>query len=178
MPKPKVLVTLDSMKDINCGYYSFGKGLGDALIEKNKERFKFTFYLFDSTRYFDNKADILRLSTLDKIFFPARNNFDVVHFSDQTCRLNPGMVNAKKIMTIHDMNKVHLKFSKPYRIRVYLKRLEKVIDKCDKIVAISKFVANDVLHYFPQAKDKLTVIYNGADKLVLPAGHLPAYLPR
>jgi hypothetical protein len=27
------------MKDANCGYFSFGKGLGDALIQENNGKF-------------------------------------------------------------------------------------------------------------------------------------------
>jgi glycosyltransferase involved in cell wall biosynthesis len=179
MNQPSVLVTFDSMKDINRGYYSFGKGLGDALIKQNNGKFKLKYYLFKHNPYlFNGAVDILYLSILDKIFFKASNDFDVVHFSDQTCRLKPGKVNAKKIMTIHDMNKVHLKFSKPHRIQVYIEKLRKLIARCDKIVAISHFVANDVLHYFPEAKDKVSVIYNGADKLIVPDGHIPIFRPQ
>ncbi len=179
MSKPSVLVTFDSMKNPNSGYFSFGKGLGDALIAQNNDRFKLEYYMFKKTIYqFDGKVDIIYLSGLHKIFFPARNKFDVVHLTDQTCRLNPGKVNAKKIMTIHDMNKVHLKFSKPNRIKVYIEKLRGLMAQCDKIVAISRFVANDVLQYFPETKDKLSVIYNGADKLVVPDGHTPAFIPQ
>jgi glycosyltransferase involved in cell wall biosynthesis len=166
------------MKDINRGYYSFGKGLGDALIKQNHERFKLKYYLFKNNPYiFKGEVDILYLSKIHRIFFPARSEFDVVHLSDQTCRLRPNKVNAKKIMTIHDMNKVHLKFSKPHRIKVYIEKLRKLIGQCDRIVAISKFVGADVLHYFPEAADKLRVIYNGADKLIVPANHSPVFLP-
>jgi glycosyltransferase involved in cell wall biosynthesis len=179
MSKPSVLVTFDSMKNPNSGYFSFGKGLGDALIRQNNDHFKLEYYMFKKTIYqFDGKVDILYRSGLHKIFFPASNKFDVVHLTDQTCRLKPGKVNAKKIMTIHDMNKVHLKFSKPHRIKVYIEKLRGLIAQCNKIVAISEFVASDVLHYFPEAKDKLSVIYNGADKLVVPAGHIPAFIPQ
>jgi glycosyltransferase involved in cell wall biosynthesis len=179
MSKPSVLVTFDSMKNPNSGYFSFGKGLGDALIRQNNGRFGLKYYMFKKTIYqFDGKVDIIQLSPLHKLFFPARNQFDIVHLTDQTCRLRPNKVNAKKIMTIHDMNKVHLKFSKPHRIRVYIEKLRRLIAQCDKIVAISKFVAEDVLHYFPEAKEKLQVIYNGADKLVVPHGHAPALRPQ
>lgn len=179
MPKPSVLVTFDSMKDINRGYYSFGKGLGNALIKQNHDRFKLTYYLFKNNPYlFNREAGVLQLSKFHRIYFPERNQFDVVHLSDQTCRLRPNKVSAKKIMTIHDMNKVHLKFSKPHRIQVYLKKLGRLISQCDKIVAISKFVANDVIHYFPEAKYKVQVIYNGADKLIVPKNHVPAFQPQ
>ena len=167
------------MKDINRGYYSFGKGLGDALIQQNRGRFKLTYYLFKNNPYLFNKeTDVLHLSKFHRIFFPERDQFNVVHLSDQTCRLKPNKVNAKKIMTIHDMNKVHLKFSKPHRIQVYLKKLGWLISQCDKIVTISKFVANDVLQYFPEARDKVRVIYNGADKLIVPQNHVPAFKPQ
>ncbi len=179
MKKPSVLVTFDSMKDANCGYFSFGKGLGDALIKQNKGEFKLKFYLFKQTQYlFNGLVDIIYLSKLDRIFFRQRNNFDIVHLSDQTCRLRPSKVNAKKVMTIHDMNKVHLKFSRPHRIKVYLEKLGKFVSQCDKIVCISEFVANDVKHYFPEAAQKVSVIYNGADKLIAKENHQPAFKPR
>ena len=166
------------MKDINRGYYSFGKGLGDALIKQNKGHFKLTFYLFKNNPYtFKGGVGILFLSKLHRLFFPARNQFDVVHLSDQTCRLRPYRVNAKTIMTIHDMNKVHLKFSKPHRIKAYIEKLRKLISHCDKVVTISQFVANDVLQYFPEARNKIRVIYNGADKLVVPEAHTPVVTP-
>ena len=179
MTKASVLVTFDSMKNPNSGYFSFGKGLGDALISQNHDRFDLNYYLFRKTIYqFDEKVDIKYLSWFHKITFTQRDKFDLVHFTDQTCRLKPGLVNAKKIMTIHDMNKVHLKFSKPHRIQVYINRLRKLIGQCDRVIAISEFVANDVLHYFPEAADKLSIIHNGAEKLAVPEGHCPAFLPK
>jgi len=179
MSKPSVLVTFDSMKDTNCGYYSFGKGLGDALIKQNRDRFKLKYYLFKGSQYlFNHLVPIQYLSFFDRILFKGRNDFDVVHLSDQTCRLRPNKVNAKTIMTIHDMNKVHLKFSRPHRIKVYLKKLGKFISQCDRVVCISQFVANDVMHYFPEAKNKISVIYNGADKLIADKNHQPAFKPQ
>ena len=167
------------MKYNNCGYYSFGKGLGDALIKQNKDRFNLSYYLFKNSYYFfKNLVSLVYLSKLDRLYFFKRNNFDLVHFTDQTCRLRPSKVRAKKIMTIHDMNKVHLKFSKPHRIEAYLKKLRKLIEQCDKIVCISKFVANDVLHYFPDAKEKVSVIYNGADRLIVNDNYTPTYTPK
>ncbi|WP_158826742.1 glycosyltransferase family 4 protein [Mucilaginibacter lacusdianchii] len=179
MPTPSVLVTFDSMKNDNCGYYYFGTGLGNAIINQNHGRFDLHYYLHTRTKYrFNEKVDILYLSKLHQLFFPSRNKFDLLHLSDQTCRLKPSKVNAKKIMTIHDMNKVHLKFSKPHRIDVFLEKLGKFISEVDKVVAISEFVANDVRHYFPEAAHKVSVIYNGADKLIVPENHVPAFTPQ
>lgn len=45
-------------------------------------------------------------------------------------------------------------------------------------MAISNFVAADVVQHFPQTADKIRVIYNGADKLLPTPGHQPAYVPK
>ncbi|WP_162618512.1 glycosyltransferase family 4 protein [Pedobacter yulinensis] len=166
------------MKDTNCGYFSFGKGLGDALISQNTQRFDLSFYLFKHTAHqFKGVDRTIYRSVLDNLLFRHRNDFEVVHLSDQTCRLHPAQLRAKKIMTVHDMNKVHLKFSKPGRIRAYLKKLGAKISKCDHIVAISQFVADDIKSYFPESAHKVQVIHNGADKLQPVPGHRPAFEP-
>jgi glycosyltransferase involved in cell wall biosynthesis len=179
MSKPSVLITLDSMKNPNSGYFSFGKGLGDALIKQNHDRFRLKYYMFKNTPYFfNNMVDILYLSRLHNIYFPAFDQFDLVHFTDQTCRLRPYKVNAKRIMTIHDINNIHLKLKSQKKLNAQINKLRSFISYCDKIVTISQFVADDILRFIPEAKEKLSVIYNGADKLVVPDNHQPVYLPK
>ncbi|MCJ8208436.1 glycosyltransferase family 4 protein [Mucilaginibacter sp. RS28] len=167
------------MKNTNCGYYYFGMGLGNALIDQNQQQFDLNFYLHKRTRYrFDERVNIIYLSKLHNLYFPLKNKFDVVHFSDQECRLRPWKVNAKKIMTIHDMNKVHLLPAGSAPLQKYLQKLGTFIEKVDKIVTISEFVAKDVKHYFPRHQEKVSVIYNGADELSVTPGHLPALAPQ
>jgi glycosyltransferase involved in cell wall biosynthesis len=179
MPQPAVLVTFDSMINPNSGYFSFGKGLGDALIGQNTHRFNLAYYLFKNTQHqFGHEAKKVYLSKLHNLYFSQRAKFDLVHFTDQRCRLKPGVIKAKKIITIHDINKVHLKKSKPWRIKAHVNKINRYIAQCDKVVTISQFVANDILKHCPAARGKLSVIYNGADRLVVPSGHLPAYVPQ
>ncbi|MEO6849185.1 MAG: glycosyltransferase family 1 protein [Mucilaginibacter sp.] len=178
MAKTEVLVTFDSMKNPNSGYFSFGKGLGDALLKKNNDRYKLTFYIFRKTTYFNGRVALSYLLRVHRIFFPGYNKYTLVHFTDQTCRLRPYRVNAKRIMTIHDINKVHLDFSPPQKIKAHIDKLRKFISYCDRVVTISEFVARDILKYIPEVKDKLRVIYNGADKLQVTENHTPAYQPK
>jgi glycosyltransferase involved in cell wall biosynthesis len=117
------------------------------------------------------------ISLLHKVFFPVRSRFKLVHFTNQYCKLNPGRVNAKKVLTIHDMNAVHENNRSPLRFAKYINRLGGYIDACDRIVTISNFVAGDIVKHYPQAAGKLSVIYNGADKLTVPDGHSPQYKP-
>jgi len=174
-----ILVTFDSMINPNSGYFSFGKGLGDALIKQNALGARLTYYMFKDTAYqFNNQVNLLYLSKWHQLYFPQRREFNLVHFTDQRCRLKPGMVNAKKVLTIHDINKVHLNKSKPWRIKAHVNKINRYIAQCDRVVTISQFVANDILKYCPAAKGKLSVIYNGADKLMVPENHTPAYAPQ
>jgi len=167
------------MKYPNSGFFSFGKSLGDGLLKLNNNQFDLSFYVHKrSIHIFDPEPKLVYLSKLHKIFFPGRNNYELFHFTDQYCRLKPQKVNGKRILTIHDLNPIHEKFKPKHKIDAYLKKLKGYIAVCDRIVAISNFVATDILNYFPEAEGKIKVIYNGADNLTLPDGHEPVYRPR
>jgi glycosyltransferase involved in cell wall biosynthesis len=176
--KPSILITFDSLKRATSGMFFFERSLGDELIKQSAERFILYGYVRrKSIHTFQKIQGTVFKSLLHKIFFPKYNQFDLVHFTNQYCKLNPNRVKAKKVLTIHDMNAVHEKNRSVQRYNKYLKRLGGYIDACDRVVVISNFVANDVIQHYPQAANKLTVIYNGADKLTLPEHHTPAYKP-
>lgn len=170
--KTSVLVTFDSMKNANTGLYYFGLGLGNALLAENNDRFNFSFYLkFKNRKIFAGKVRLVFLAKMHKLFFPGRNKYNVVHFTDQFCRLKPELVHAKKILTIHDLNPIIELKDDTRLLPVYFETLGDHITNSHKIVAISQFVADDILKHFPQAQGKLSVIYNGADKLIPVKGH-------
>ncbi|MBB6130862.1 glycosyltransferase family 4 protein [Mucilaginibacter lappiensis] len=176
--KPTILITFDSLKRATSGMFFFERSLGEEILKENKGRFAIFGYLHKKSIYwFQQLAGTILMSPLHKIFFPAYKQFDLVHFTNQYCKLKPARVKAKKVLTIHDMNPVHEKTRSPARYKKYLNRLGGYIDSCDRIVTISNFVAGDIVKYYPQAASKLTVIYNGADKLVLPQHHEPPYKP-
>jgi len=177
--KPSVLITLDSMRYPNTGLYYFGKSLAEALLRQMNNRFDPTFFLYPGTTEFDNvpvKKKYFKKS--HKFFYINTNNFNLFHFTDQHSRLKPKKVRSgKKILTIHDINQLH-ENQNTRQLNRYLKKLGERIYSCDKIITISKFAANDVLNYYPGVAGKISVIYNGADKLQLTPGHQPAYRPQ
>lgn len=177
--KPAILITFDSLKRATSGFFFFERSLGEELIRQNNNRFEISGYVHPkSIHTFQKIGGTIFKSLLHKVFFSKYNQFKLVHFTNQYCKLKPYRVKAKKILTIHDMNPVHEKNRSPYRHDKYLRRLGGYIDACDKIVTISHFVANDIIQYYPQAAGKLTVIYNGADKLTVTDDHIPAYRPQ
>lgn len=179
MNKPRVLITFDSMQYPNTGLFYFGRSLGKALIKENKD-FELSYFLYDATTDFDND-DVKRVyrQKYHKFFFVNNDNIKLFHFTDQFSRLKPKKVRSKykKIMTIHDINQVHENIGEK-KLNHYLKKLGERINKCHRIVTISKFAARDVITYFPEVANRLTVIYNGADKLEPLHGHLPGYHPK
>lgn len=179
MAKPSVLVTFDSMKYSNSGFFSFGKSLGDAIFEQNHSRYDLSYYVRRKANYlFDNKVKLIYFIRLHKLFFPRHNRFALVHFTDQYCRLKPQQVKGKKILTIHDINPVHEQRKSTHKIQKHLDKLRGYIAVCEKVVTISRFVADDIVKYIPEAKNKIQVIYNGADQLVVPENHRPDYQPK
>jgi len=180
MSKSTVLVTLDSMKYPNTGLFHFGKSLGKALIKENNHNFKLNYYIDKTAESYFTGGDVklIKRVPLHKLVFPKRNNFNVIHFTDQFCRLKPQKFSGKKILTIHDLNQLYEESWSPQKRNEYMTRLRGYIDSCDHIVTISNFVAGEILTHFPQTKDKLSVIYNGADKPESIDGHAPVYQPQ
>jgi glycosyltransferase involved in cell wall biosynthesis len=176
--KPKVLVTFDSMKHANSGFFYFGKSLGDGILKLNNNRFDLTYFVAKNALYqFGDKVKKKFLSPLYKLKFLKSSEYDLVHFTDQYCRLKPQMVKAKKILTIHDLNHLHEKRKSAQKIEQYLNRLKARAAECDYIIAISHFVANDIATHIPEAKSRIRVIYNGADELRVDESHIPAIVP-
>jgi len=173
---PAVLITLDSMKDPNTGFFYFGKALSSAIIKQNQGRFNLSFYVKDTQ--FDQEMRLYQLHKFHKFFFPYFNRFNLVHITDQFCRLRPDKVNGKKVLTIHDLNQLHQPGISEAEKQQSIAVLGGHIKNCDRVVAISQFVANDIRANFPEAASKVSVIYNGADELLLNSGHQPAYLPK
>ncbi len=180
MAKPSVLITFDSMKYPNSGFFSFGKSLGDAILKFNKGRFYLYYYVHTRSTYlFNKKVNLVYLSKLHKVFFPEPGRFALTHFTDQFCRLKPKKVRGgKKIITVHDLNVVHEGRKVDWKVQRDINRVRENVLLCDRIVAISQFVADDIIQYFPEVKHKVSVIYNGADALTVKEGHEPNYLPQ
>ncbi|RCH54559.1 glycosyltransferase family 1 protein [Mucilaginibacter hurinus] len=178
MKKHRLLITFDAMRYPNTGLYHFGKSLGKAILRNNAGRFDLDYFLYPGTTEFDADAvDKTYLKKYNKFFFINKKKADLFHFTDQMSRLKPKKVfGSKKIITIHDINQVHENVGAD-KLKLYLKKLGERIYPCQKIVAISEFAKNDVLNYFPDIADKISVIYNGADKLKLKPGHQPLYKP-
>lgn len=74
--------------------------------------------------------------------------------------------NAKSIVTIHDL--IFLKFPKYYKFfdrKIYTYKFRKACENADRIIAVSECTKRDVVEIFKINPDKITVIYQGCDKV-------------
>lgn len=106
---------------------------------------------------------------LPKIF--SQEKLDLLHVPHFNL---PYFTQEKKIiLTIHDLlwhekKGLHMTTLPPwqYYFKYYAYRLlsNKVIHRADKIIVPSRTIEQTLLSFYPEAKDKITVIYNGVNK--------------
>lgn len=176
--KPAVLLTLDSMRHANTGLHSFGHRLGEEIVRQAGSDMAVSAYTYPQQQGFlGEQAEYVRHRKWHRWYLPQGRRYDLVHFADQYCRFGPARVTGRTIMTVHDLNQVHEFGPDSARVRKYLKRMRSKVDGADRIVAISRFVADDIVRFFPEAQSKISVIHNGADWSAPAAGHLPVIVP-
>ena len=176
--KPEILITLDSMRHANTGLYTFGHSLGNEILRQAGHDFDVSIYAYPAQHaVLGSAAGYVRHRYFHRLFFPLRRRFDVVHFADQYCRFQPGQVRAKTVITVHDMNQIYEQQPGTPKLARYMHRMAVKIAAADQVVAISQYVAADLVRHFPAARAKISVIYNGAGFSCAPPGHQPAYDP-
>lgn len=166
------------MRHANTGLHTFGHCLGREIMRQGGDAFKVSAYTYPQQHGFlGPSAGYVAHSYLHRLYFGPRKRYDLVHFADQYCRFRPSQAAGKTIMTVHDMNQIYEHAPGSAKIARYLRRMEAKVNGADHIVAISRFVADDIVRHFPSAREKISVIYNGSDFTCPPAGHLPPYQP-
>jgi glycosyltransferase involved in cell wall biosynthesis len=172
--KPEILLTLDSMRHANTGLYTFGHCLGREIVRQAGSSLGISVYTYPAQQgVLGQSVGYVPHHHFHRLFFPAGERFDVVHFADQYCRFGPARVRARTIMTVHDMNQIYEQKPGTRKLARYMRRMRTKIEGADKVVAISHYVANDLARHFPQAREKISVIYNGSDYTTAPDRHRP-----
>jgi glycosyltransferase involved in cell wall biosynthesis len=139
--------------------------LGQALLaELDPEKEAIDYYIKDgNNKIFGTEVSYVKQQSFHKFMMPSLKGYDIWHSNFQGTNYFPFNRNIKIVLTIHDLNFIHETNRADYKKKNELKRLQKKIDRADKIVTISKFVLDDLNKYF-DLKDKDTeVIYNGCN---------------
>jgi len=104
-------------------------------------------------------------NSLDLPTIVEKYQLDIIH---GPCQMGPFLLpmNAKKILTLHDLFPLTHPQTAPSRYTPYIYKylLPQVLKRTDRIIAISQNTKRDLLNYFPNLKGKITVIYEAPDK--------------
>lgn len=84
-----------------------------------------------------------------------------VCFEPYYCKPFFGVKGIKFVTTIHDLQAIHFPeyFSK-HKVAWMKLSWKNSVATSERIVAISEYVKNDIIHYFPEGKGKVVSIYN------------------
>jgi len=160
----KVLVDLERMKHPNTGLYHYCLYLGKHLAQLAPSETKLYYFVPPSKKnYFGENVEYIKQRPFHKLHFPNSSRFNVWHATHQATDYFPFGSNARKVLTIHDLNYVHDKSKTEYKRKRYIKDLLKKVEQSDHIVTISHFVMNDLLQHVKIPAENRSVIYNGCN---------------
>ncbi len=160
----KVLIDLSILKHLNCGLgqvaYNYAK-----YFEKHAKELDFEVHLLVPKAYkgsFGSDVFYHESKELYTIFPCLLPRFDVWHSIHQLSRFKVSRRSTKNILTIHDLNFIYEK--EGATLVKYTKRLQKKIDRANKLMCISNFAKDDVVKHFHPSKE-IEVLYNGVEFL-------------
>ena len=175
---PKILVDLERMRYPNTGLYHYCLHLGRALQQQgHRHKAQLGFYLRKETLPLFEESPLHHIQySLHKHHMLFAAKFDVWHCTFQGSNYFPGSFKTRIVLTIHDLNFLHEELH-PGKQKKFLHALQRKINRADIIIAISKFVKNDMLNNLQVRNKPIEVIYNGCNinDEVLPC--LPAIVP-
>lgn len=173
-----ILFDCERMKYPHTGLYHFCLQLGNALIRNSDAALeKISFYMPAAAgKVFGDDVSYVTQNSFHKFLFPPVEKYDIWHGTYQGSNYVPSGAFVKKVLTIHDLNFLYEHEARPEKIRRSLKKIQKQIDRADKICTISEYVKTDVLRHLNLRSKDVEVIYNGCnikhiENLVPPLHH-------
>jgi glycosyltransferase involved in cell wall biosynthesis len=183
--KPKkILIDFERMGDLYTGFHYYNLNLGKALLKLASDKLDFSFYvvpwqfgIFGNNNHYESRKSYAKnfFSFLRKR--KKREEYDIIHLSDQHSPFKPGDTNAKIIVTIHDLNYL-IESNDAKSLKIENKKHQRIIDKADHIVCISNFSRDTVLANLDTKNKPVDVIYQGCKLEELQDISNPRYLPK
>lgn len=173
-----VLIDCERLKYPNTGLHTFCTELAQALLKNKATEIDYTFYVpKNKEAVFGSNTSYKKHHPLHKIYIPKTTDFDVWHTTYQGSRYKPYNSNTKIIYTIHDLNFLIEKKDHPSKIKTYLQKIQRDINRAEVITCISEYVKTDVLKHLNLNGKEIHVIYNGVHVSEFPEFNQPNYLP-
>lgn len=173
----KVLVDLSELKNIYHGLGQVALAFGNYFKENYSRKdggYSLTLLLPKPMfGMFGDEVDYMDSSGwFNKYFHHLFPTFDVWHSLYQLSRFKPASSRTKLILTVHDLN--YLYVTKGRECRQKHRRMQRRIDRADKIVCISEFTKYDIERNLSLKGKTCEVIYNEVESLLGKPSSQPA----
>ncbi len=154
----EVFLETTKLGNLNSGLGQFCLQLGSAICKQN-ELFHLTCLLPPNGKALFGEGPRYINSSKWKRLFGLSLHSDIWHCFYQGSPYWPRQKKTKVVLTIHDLNFV-IKYSGWKRI-LEMNRLQRQVNRADRIVAISNYTRQEIIHHLQVDESKITVIHNG-----------------
>jgi glycosyltransferase involved in cell wall biosynthesis len=161
----KVLFDCERMKYPHTGLYHFCWELGQELLLQSKGTgLEIDLYAKKKVQQkFKTNPGFLEQTALHKFIMPKLDQWGLWHATHQATDYYPGNEIISTVLTVHDLNFLQETHRSKLKKSRELDKLQRKLDKADRVVAISEFVAQELKQNMQIETANLQVIYNGCN---------------
>lgn len=160
------LAKIDKENQYFLYYYFHDFLLGRIPRETKNKNFKSMPILVSQLRLPIPSGIINFINKMTIKIFSRINKIDIFHFSDPLVFVEGPY---KNVVTLHDLSVLHNSdWAKRTSVDFYRKNIKNILDKANKIIAVSNFTKNDAIRTLNIDEKKIVVIYEGADSNFYP----------
>lgn len=170
-----VVFDCERMKYPNNGLFSYCEQLGNALLQLKPPDSRLAFYIPEQQKgFFGKKEEYIIQNHLHKFFPKNVPGYNIWHCTFQGSNYFPARKKGTRVVaTIHDLNFLHEGIPSEQQNK-HRKKIQQLVERAEKIVAISNFVKKDIIDTFDVNSGKVEVIYHGHNKPVFDAFTQPS----
>lgn len=172
-----VLIDCERMKYPFTGLYYYCLHLAKSLKQANHNNRKLCFYIRHSTRELFDDSCTIDQHSLHKFLLPSLSPFSIWHSTFQGTMYYPWRRKIKVVLTVHDLNFLYDESKTAEKKEKYVRQLAAKIDRADHVVAISRFVLEDIKKHISLEEKTCSVIYNGCPIYEIPELVPPTIIP-
>ncbi|MDR1562439.1 MAG: glycosyltransferase family 4 protein [Dysgonamonadaceae bacterium] len=175
MDKKKVLIDLGDLGDVHCGFGQIAFNYGKLFSALDLDDIEFVFLV--PKKYKGYYGDGVKYVVKKKIYkyFPfLLPKVDVWHSVHQRCKTLRLAKETKYVFTIHDLNFLYEK--SPFKIKKYIRMVQRGINRADVVTTISGFTADEVRNNLNLNGKSIKVVYNGVERIDEMKDTQPAFM--
>ncbi|MDR1592561.1 MAG: glycosyltransferase family 4 protein [Prevotellaceae bacterium] len=166
MKKQRILIDLSILKNIHRGLGQVALNYGRYFAQHYTGSEAYELYLLLPSKMkgtFGNQVRYIGINWFNRLMLCHIPRMDVWHAIHQQSYFRSIYPSTKYLLTIHDLNFIYEKT--PKKVARYMRRLQKKINRADKITCISEFVKQDIEKHMQLHGKTVEVIYNGVERL-------------